>query len=362
MASAVVPGHTREHNGNRGVWIPDRESIQRRLEFFKAQGRPNERYSPRDGEMALFMWALKNKQPIMLVGSPGTAKTLYARTMASLMDFPFCRVPFADGITLHHQVQAKDLYTTEDGSIHTVTVEGPVAVGARSEKGAIIYLNEIRRGDPAQIAYYMSMTDHQRQLDLPHSKEVLTLPDNCIVIADYNPLKIEGTSELSAAFARRFVVIRFTPFTEAEAVAFLKAKHGEHANAAPDEAYFEALRQRVSRDEAKIAERADLLQRDSSLRERVIEGVTRGMYDIRRSYEQGSLLIKEPPTSAAIDRAIDMMVQGIDFTSAVLTSVINGMLSDLDQKWADTARGMYVTVEGKVPADYLAIAKGKWPY
>ena len=140
--------------------------------------------------------ALLCRGHVLVVGVPGLAKTLLARTLAKAVDLTFHRIQFTP------DMMPSDILGTEliqedpaTGQRHLKFAPGPVFA-------QFILADEINRTPPkTQAALLEAMAEHQvtvagqtRQLDEPF-----------VVIATQNPIEQEGTYPLPEAQLDRFM-------------------------------------------------------------------------------------------------------------------------------------------------------------
>jgi len=140
-----------------------------------------------------FLVALLGGGHILLEGVPGTAKTLFVRTFAALLDAPFRRIAFTPDL------MPADVVGT--------TVFNPQTLQFSLRRGPIftslLLADEINRTPPkTQSALLEAMEERQVTID----GERQPLPEFFIVCATQNPIEFEGTYPLPEAQLDRFLV------------------------------------------------------------------------------------------------------------------------------------------------------------
>jgi len=140
-----------------------------------------------------FLIALLGGGHILLEGVPGTAKTLFVRTFAALLDAPFRRIAFTPDL------MPADVVGT--------TVFNPQTLQFSLRRGPIftsmLLADEINRTPPkTQSALLEAM--EERQVTIDGNSE--PLPEFFVVCATQNPVEFEGTYPLPEAQLDRFFV------------------------------------------------------------------------------------------------------------------------------------------------------------
>jgi MoxR-like ATPase len=343
----AVPGHKMLRSG---LWIPTSETVQRTLEE-SHQPKPHDRYTPRDGELSLFNFALKTKRPLMIIGPPGTAKTLFAETMAKLHGLPFVDVPFAKGCTISAQVGSINVFTATDGSVHMVSDDGPVVTAARAPNGAVLYCDEIRKAEGDQLSFYASLTDGRRRITVPETKEHFELNPNLIVLASYNPGVLFSSNELEPAIARRFLTIRFEYLSADESKKRVLAKIKQASGAVlDDEQYWQSLKDRIVQEQEVMEKRSEAIEK-SSIIEQIVDELQKAVVQLRDKAERGEITVKELPADSLIDNAVEMILTGFDYSTSLLTAIINPILSDIDPEWKASSQAMLTDLKSQLPSE-----------
>jgi MoxR-like ATPase len=341
----AVPGHKRLASG---LWIPTSETVIKTLDGgYKPE--PHDKYTPRDGELSLFKFALETKRPLMIIGPPGTAKTLFAETVAAMYDLPFVDVPFAKGCTLSAQVGSVTLFTAEDGTPHMVSDDGPVVTAVRAPKGAVLYCDEIRKAEGDQLSFYAKLTDGRRRITVPETKEHLKLDDNLIVVASYNPGVLFSSNEFEPAIARRFLTVRFD-YLDVEQSKERVLKKVSMSAKTPDEKYWQSLRDKLNLEQKEMEKRAESICKGKKEGE-IVGELVKGVHELREKAEKSEVTVKEKPADSSIDTAVEMIVAGFDYSTALLTAIINPILSDIDPEWNESAQSMLTDLKTKLPKD-----------
>jgi MoxR-like ATPase len=156
-----------------------------------------------------FLLALLGNGHILVEGVPGTAKTLFVRTLATLLDVPFRRIQFTPDL------MPADVVGT--------TVFNPRTAEFSLRKGPIftslLLADEINRTPPkTQSALLEAM--EERQVTIDGQSE--PLEGVFMVCATQNPIEFEGTYPLPEAQLDRFFVRARTAYpSEAEERALL---------------------------------------------------------------------------------------------------------------------------------------------
>lgn len=140
----------------------------------------------------------------LLEGVPGTAKTLMAKTLATLVGGAFRRVQFTPDL-MPSDITGTNVYDMHAGTF--ALRRGPVFTD-------VLLADEINRA-PAktQAALLEAMEERQVTIDgAPHP-----LSDTFTVIATQNPIEFEGTYPLPEAQLDRFLFKIIVPYTPQEA-------------------------------------------------------------------------------------------------------------------------------------------------
>ncbi len=178
------------------------------------------------GPVRLVMAALLARSHCLLVGVPGLAKTLLARTLAETFHLTFKRIQFTpdllpSDVTGTHVIDVDE----ETGRREYRFLEGPVFAN-------IVLADEINRTPPrTQAALLESMEERQ----VSSGRETYPLPDPFYVIATQNPIEQEGTYPLPEAQLDRFMLSVHLDYpNESEEPEIIRARAaGEHKSLAP---------------------------------------------------------------------------------------------------------------------------------
>lgn len=140
----------------------------------------------------LLLIALLAGGHVLLEGVPGTAKTLMAKTLASLVQAEFKRVQFTPDL-MPSDVIGTQVYELGSGQFRLR--KGPIFT-------QVLLGDEINRA-PAktQSALLEAMEEHQVTIE----GERLPLPEPFFVVATQNPVEYEGTYPLPEAQLDRFL-------------------------------------------------------------------------------------------------------------------------------------------------------------
>src|SRR5829696_2003766 len=137
--------------------------------------------------------ALAANGHILLEGPPGVAKTLAARTLASVLGLQFQRVQFTPDL-LPADLLGAEVYNPRTGEF--TLRRGPIFT-------QILLADEINRA-PAKVQSALLEAMQERQATIgPHTSP---LPKPFFVIATQNPLEHEGVYPLPEAQLDRFLM------------------------------------------------------------------------------------------------------------------------------------------------------------
>jgi len=140
-----------------------------------------------------FLVALLGGGHILLEGVPGTAKTLFVRTFAALLDAPFRRIAFTPDL-MPADVVGTTVFNPQ--TLQFTLRRGPIFT-------SLLLADEINRTPPkTQSALLEAMEERQVTID----GESEPLPEFFIVCATQNPVEFEGTYPLPEAQLDRFLV------------------------------------------------------------------------------------------------------------------------------------------------------------
>ena len=148
----------------------------------------------KDDTINLILTALVAGGHVLIEDSPGTGKTLLAKTLAASMEADFSRIQFTPDL-LPADITGLNVYSQKDGDFHFV--EGPVMTN-------ILLADEINRAMPrTQSALLEAMEERQVTIDRKSHK----LADPFMVVATQNPIETAGTFPLPEAQLDRFMMM-----------------------------------------------------------------------------------------------------------------------------------------------------------
>lgn len=171
-------------------------------------------YFAHGNEVELFQQAFRRRLPVMLTGPTGCGKTRFVEHMGSLLRRPVVTISCHDDLTSSDLV-GRFMVTGGD----VVWTDGPLTRAVKA--GAICYLDEVVEARHDSLAILHSLTDHRRSLYLDRANEVVTAPQEFMLVCSYNPAYRSSLKELKPSFRQRFVTLamRYLPADrEAEAI------------------------------------------------------------------------------------------------------------------------------------------------
>ncbi len=149
------------------------------------------------------MIALLTGGHLLLLGVPGTAKTLLVNSMAKAVDLNFSRVQFTIDM-LPSDILGSELLDQASGKFRTH--KGPVFTN-------LLLADEINRAAPkVQSALLEAMQERKVTI----GNETYSLPVPFLVIATQNPVEQAGTFELPEAQLDRFMLCHRLNYPEAD--------------------------------------------------------------------------------------------------------------------------------------------------
>ncbi len=172
-------------------------------------------YQPVGNECDLFESAYQQHLPLLIKGPTGCGKTRFIAHMAARLGRPLHTVSCHDDLT------AADLtgrYLLKGGE--TVWMDGPLTRAVR--EGGICYLDEIVEARKDVTVVLHPLTDDRRVLPLERTGEVLSAPDEFMLVVSYNPGYQNILKSLKPSTRQRFVSISFdfpSPNIETQIVA-----------------------------------------------------------------------------------------------------------------------------------------------
>lgn len=140
----------------------------------------------------LLLVALFTRGHVLLEGVPGTAKTLMAKTLASLVQAEYRRIQFTPDL-MPSDVVGTVVYDIQSSSFNLK--HGPIF-------SQIILADEINRA-PAKTQAALLEAMEERQVTIEGS--TIPLPEPFMVIATQNPVEMDGTYPLPEAQLDRFM-------------------------------------------------------------------------------------------------------------------------------------------------------------
>lgn len=163
-------------------------------------------YFAHGNEVELFQQAFRRRLPVMLTGPTGCGKTRFVEHMGSLLRRPVVTISCQDDLTSSDLV-GRFMVTGGD----VVWTDGPLTRAVKA--GAICYLDEVVEARHDSLAILHSLTDHRRSLYLDRANEVVTAPQEFMLVCSYNPAYRSSLKELKPSFRQRFVTLamRYLP-------------------------------------------------------------------------------------------------------------------------------------------------------
>jgi nitric oxide reductase NorQ protein len=162
------------------------------------------------------------------------AKTRFVQAMAYRMGLPLVTV------ACHEDLSATDLvgrFLLEGDQ--TIWHDGPLTTAVRH--GAICYLDEVVEARKDTIVLIHPLTDDRRVLPVEKRGELLSAPDNFMLVISYNPGYQSVLKDLKQSTRQRFLSVEFD-YPPAEAEAQIVAREG-------------SVDERTARDLVKIGEK-----------------------------------------------------------------------------------------------------------
>jgi nitric oxide reductase NorQ protein len=169
-------------------------------------------------EADIFEKAYKAKLPVMLKGPTGCGKTRFVQAMAYRLGRPIITV------ACHEDLSATDLvgrFLLEGEE--TVWHDGPLTTAVRH--GAICYLDEVVEARKDTIVCIHPLTDDRRVLPIEKMGQLLSAPDDFMLVISYNPGYQSVLKDLKQSTRQRFISLEFD-YPPAEAEAQIVAREG----------------------------------------------------------------------------------------------------------------------------------------
>ncbi|HKZ70151.1 MAG TPA: MoxR family ATPase [Anaerolineales bacterium] len=148
----------------------------------------------------LLVVALFTGGHVLLEGVPGTAKTLMAKTLATLVQAKFTRVQFTPDL-MPSDILGTSVFDISTGRFNLK--KGPIFT-------QILLADEINRS-PAKTQSALLEAMEERQVNLEGERHVLDAP--FMVVATQNPVEYEGTYPLPEAQLDRFLFKVLVPYS-----------------------------------------------------------------------------------------------------------------------------------------------------
>ncbi len=172
-------------------------------------------YRETGGECQFFEAADKQRLPLLLKGPTGCGKTRFVAHMAARLGRPLYTVACHDDLTAA-DLTGRHLLVGGD----TVWVDGPLTRAVR--EGGICYLDEVVEARKDVTVVLHPLTDDRRILPLERTGELLSAPDDFMLVASYNPGYQHVLKTLKPSTRQRFAALSFDfpePDIEIEIVA-----------------------------------------------------------------------------------------------------------------------------------------------
>ncbi len=169
-------------------------------------------------EADIFAKAYKAKLPVMLKGPTGCGKTRFVQAMAYRLGRPLITV------ACHEDLSATDLigrFLLEGEE--TVWHDGPLTTAVRH--GAICYLDEVVEARKDTIVCIHPLTDDRRELPIEKMGQLLSAPDDFMLVISYNPGYQSVLKDLKQSTRQRFISLEFD-YPPAEAESQIVAREG----------------------------------------------------------------------------------------------------------------------------------------
>ncbi len=166
-----------------------------------------------EAAIELLFVALFTRGHVLLEGVPGTAKTLMAKTLASLIQADYRRIQFTPDL-MPSDVVGTVVYDMQSSNFNLK--RGPIF-------SQIILADEINRA-PAKTQAALLEAMEERQVTIEGS--TMPLPDPFMVIATQNPVEMDGTYPLPEAQLDRFLFkIKIDYLSQSQEIEVLRRYH-----------------------------------------------------------------------------------------------------------------------------------------
>ncbi|KNZ69384.1 ATPase AAA [Thermincola ferriacetica] len=159
-------------------------------------------YIPLGKEIEMFEKAFKSKLPVMLKGPTGCGKTRFLQYMAYCLKRPLITVACHEDLTTSDLVGRYLLKGSE-----TVWTDGPLTTAVKI--GAICYLDEVVEARKDTTVVIHPLTDDRRVLPIEKKGEIITAPDEFMLVVSYNPGYQTFLKDLKQSTKQRFIAMDF---------------------------------------------------------------------------------------------------------------------------------------------------------
>ena len=159
-------------------------------------------YLPLGNEIELFESAYNARLPVMLKGPTGCGKTRFVEHMSWRLKRMLVTV------ACHEDLTASDLvgkYTLRGDE--TIWQDGPLTTAVKS--GGIAYLDEVVEARKDTTVVIHPLTDDRRILPLEKKGEIVSAPEDFMLVISYNPGYQSVLKDLKHSTKQRFVAIEF---------------------------------------------------------------------------------------------------------------------------------------------------------
>ncbi len=185
---------------------------------------------------------------ILIEGTPGTAKTLLARSIAAALNLEFGRVQFTPDL-LPNDITGTNIYNFDANEF--VLAKGPVF-------NNILLADEINRSPPkTQSALLEAMQERQVTID----RDTHELQEPFLVMATQNPIEHEGTYPLPEAQLDRFLFKVIIDYPEKETEEKIVSEYSGDKN----------VRQMGKTDVSRVAGSEDILRARDNIKSVKVE-------------------------------------------------------------------------------------------
>ncbi|UXM95999.1 MoxR family ATPase [Bartonella sp. HY329] len=176
----------------------------------------NKHVQGQDALIDLVLTALFARGHCLVEGPPGTAKTLLARCVSSVMDMQYRRIQFTPDL-MPSDVLGINIFNFETNKFHLT--KGPVFTD-------ILLADEINRAPPkTQSALLQAMNERMVTIDGTD----YSLGDDFFVLATQNPIEQHGTYPLPEAQLDRFLFKLVVDFPDRDTEISILTAHGSKA-------------------------------------------------------------------------------------------------------------------------------------